>query len=115
MLRSMPIREADDFLPGHNICANGVQCDQYGIVPYEYVPFAQPGYWDPLPTLPQDSFYDEVSRTRTHTHTAALSSSTRARPMCLCALTFTLVSHTHIMYSSTTRMLWKPSSRHRAH
>ena len=30
-LRALPTRAADDFLPGHNICANGVQCDQYGI------------------------------------------------------------------------------------
>ena len=58
-LRELPIRAADDFLPGHNLCANGVQCDQYGIVPYEYVPFAAPGYWAPNPTLPTASFYDE--------------------------------------------------------
>jgi len=30
-LRQLPVREADDFLPGHNLCANHVQCDQYGI------------------------------------------------------------------------------------
>ena len=28
-------------------------------VPYEYVPFAAPGYWQPNPTLPAASFYDE--------------------------------------------------------
>ena len=28
-------------------------------VPYEYVPFAAPGYWEPNPTLPAASFYDE--------------------------------------------------------
>ena len=59
-LRQLPTRAADDFVPGHNLCSNGVQCDQYGIVPYEYVPFAQPGYWEPNPTLPSASFYDEV-------------------------------------------------------
>lgn len=30
-LRALATRDAEDFLPGHNICANGVQCDQYGI------------------------------------------------------------------------------------
>ena len=28
-------------------------------VPYEYVPFAAPGYWAPNPTLSTASFYDE--------------------------------------------------------
>jgi len=51
-------------------------------VPYKYVPFAKPGYWEPNPTMPSASFYDEVvyknTLARAHTPDTHICTHTQA-------------------------------------
>ena len=226
-LRQLPVREADDFLPGHNLCANHVQCDQYGIgklceikhtvhsvcsvvmftlnkrgmsatmeqrhwkaqmrtiptvttflyrtlgfvpqtmqvwkdcfqnhwqtsfsltsgyvcvylvaVPYEYVPFSKPGYWEPNPTMPSASFYDEVvykntfarahtpqrhtcahthKHTHTNTHTNTRTNTNTRTHACTHTHTCTHThmhrrTHTHRSYTHTVTFL--QTSLHNTH